>query len=468
MPSRDIKPRTISRVITPRNIKDIRPKRHLLRPSEKKRQQQSNDDDSSWYSSVVGDDSSTVGNRRQFRYGSYDYNEDRDDISHSRNCSLCSLLKRLFRCMIRICAMIKNGYHRIREMPTHKRRKRFLMLMILICALRSMFMNLDQYTTMFDTNNEKYDSNKPIRMQRRQQSRDDIFTTLKGVDKEMNDMTASMFGILSKTQTKTMGAASDSGTSSLRGLSSSSNHNVGVQQQSKPMISAPGKVAGSYSNSISTANKMISSNMMETKVSSQLSSSNSLVGVQQQSPISNSQTYKSPAVQSGNQYSSGKPIGNSQQQSMSASSGLRSNQLASSNLIGSSQQQTGSGLGGSSILNTQLENKQPLVGSINTNHNSQNRKSSEGLQCEDHGGPSIESDYSEIVYWKDIPTDLSFTSPYYNPQAQEASSSSFWKTKYLTFEMDVSWALTCQCNCNQLLLLIFFYHSMNRMLVGTI
>ena len=437
--SRDIKPRTISRAITPRNIKDIRPKRHLLRPSEKKKrqQQQSNDDDLSWYSSIVGgDDSSTVGNRRQFRYGSYDYNEDNDDMSRSRSC-ICTLLKSLFKCLIRICAIIKNGYHRIREMAPQKRRKRFLMLMILICALRSMFMNLDQYTTMFDINNEKYDSNKPIRMQRRQ-SRDDSFTTLKGVDKEMNDMTSSMFGTPSKTQTKTTGGASDSGTSSLRGLSSS-NRNIGVQQQSKPINASPVKFAGSYSrNSISTGNKMIPSNTMETKVSSQLSS---LDDVQQQSPFTNSQAYKSSAVQSGNQYSSGKLIGSSQQQSMSAGNGLRSNQLASSNLIGSSQQQAGSGLGGSSILNTQLENKQPLVGSINTNHNSQNRKSSEGLRCEDHGGPPIESDYSEIVYWKDIPKDLSFTSPYYNSQAQEASSSSFWKTKYLTFEMDVSWVL---------------------------
>ena len=98
------------------------------------------------------------------------------------------------------------------------------MLMILICALRSMFMNLDQYK-MFDSNNEKYDSNKPMRMQRRQ-SRDDSFTTLKGVDKEMNDMTSSMFGTSSKTHTKTMGGANSvksstgSGTSSLRGLSS--------------------------------------------------------------------------------------------------------------------------------------------------------------------------------------------------------------------------------------------------------
>ena len=461
MPSRDIKPRTISRVITPRNIKDIRPKRHFLRPSKKKKnqQQQSNDDDLLWYSSVGGDDSSTVGNRRQFRFGSYDFNEDSDDMSRSRSC-ICILLKRLFRCLIRICVMIKNGYHRIREMSPQKRRKRFLMLMILICALRSMFTNLDQYTTMFDSNNEKYDSNKPIRMQRRQ-SRDDSFTTLKGVDKEMNDVTASMFGTPPKTQTKTMGAASVSGTSSLRGLSSSSNHNIGVQQQSKPINASPVMFAGSYSrNSISTGNKMIPSNTMETKVSSQLSS---LDDVQQQSPFTNSQAYKSSAVQSGNQYSSGKLIGSSQQQSMSAGSGLRSNQLASNSLISI---QTGSGLSGNS--NTQLGNKQPLVGSINTNHNSQNRKSSEGLQCEDHGGPPIE--YSEIVYWKDIPTDLSFTSPYYNPQAQEASSSSFWKTKYLTFEMDVSWALTLvsvfaiNCYSNTHL----FYHSINRMLVGTI
>ena len=448
--SRDIKPRTISRAITPRNIKDIRPKRHLLRPSEKKKrqqQQQSNDDDLSWYSSVRGDDSSTVGNRRQFRFGSYDYNEDSDDISHSRNCSLCSILKRLFSCLIRICVMIKNGYHRIREMPPQKRRKRFLMLMILICALRSMFMNLDQYK-MFDINNEKYDSNKPIPMQRRQ-SRDDRFTTLKEVDKEMNDMTASMFGTPSKTQTKTMGEASDSGTSSLRGLSSI-NHNVEVQQQSKPIDASPVKLAGSYSssNSISTGNKMIPSNTMKTKVSPQLSSSNGLGDVQQQNPLSNSQTYKSSAVQSGNQYSSGGLVSSSQQQSMSARSKFH---------IGdSSQQQTGSGLSRSSTLNTQSGNKQPLVGSIITNNNSQNRKSSEGLQCKNHGGPIIESDYSEIIYWKDIPTDLSFTSPYYNPQAQEASSSSFWKTKYLTFEMDVSWVFTCQCNCNQLLLLISF------------
>ncbi|KAL7552143.1 hypothetical protein ACHAWF_015357, partial [Thalassiosira exigua] len=60
-----------------------------------------------------------------------------------------------------------------------------------------------------------------------------------------------------------------------------------------------------------------------------------------------------------------------------------------------------------------------------------------GLDCADHGGPYLESEYSEVIYWRDVPSDLSFTSPYYNPRAQEASKS-FWKTKYLTFEMDDS------------------------------
>ena len=41
-----------------------------------------------------------------------------------------------------------------------------------------------------------------------------------------------------------------------------------------------------------------------------------------------------------------------------------------------------------------------------------------------------------IVYWRDIPMDAAYTSPYYNPQAQEALSTSFWEAKYLTFEMD--------------------------------
>ena len=62
-----------------------------------------------------------------------------------------------------------------------------------------------------------------------------------------------------------------------------------------------------------------------------------------------------------------------------------------------------------------------------------------GLDCSDYGGPFDPSASAELVYWRDFPTDASFTSPFYNAQAQEATADSIWNTKYLTFEMDVSY-----------------------------
>jgi hypothetical protein len=49
-----------------------------------------------------------------------------------------------------------------------------------------------------------------------------------------------------------------------------------------------------------------------------------------------------------------------------------------------------------------------------------------GLNCETYGGPS-EGDAAEMVYWRDIPSDANFKSPYatYGPE-----------TKNLTFEPD--------------------------------
>jgi hypothetical protein len=51
-----------------------------------------------------------------------------------------------------------------------------------------------------------------------------------------------------------------------------------------------------------------------------------------------------------------------------------------------------------------------------------------GLSCEKYGGPSEES-AAEMVYWRDIPTDTAFASPF-----STLSSSS--DLKYLTFEPD--------------------------------
>lgn len=64
--------------------------------------------------------------------------------------------------------------------------------------------------------------------------------------------------------------------------------------------------------------------------------------------------------------------------------------------------------------------------------------STAGLDCSNYGGPFDPSESADLVYWRDIPTDASITSPFYNAQAQEATTGSIWRTKYLTFEMDVS------------------------------
>jgi hypothetical protein len=59
------------------------------------------------------------------------------------------------------------------------------------------------------------------------------------------------------------------------------------------------------------------------------------------------------------------------------------------------------------------------------------------LNCQPHGGPT-ETESSEIVYWRNISSDASYTSSFYSSRTQEQShegSSSFWKAKYLTFEM---------------------------------
>ncbi|KAL7535954.1 hypothetical protein ACHAWF_005322 [Thalassiosira exigua] len=51
-----------------------------------------------------------------------------------------------------------------------------------------------------------------------------------------------------------------------------------------------------------------------------------------------------------------------------------------------------------------------------------------GLSCSDHGGPTDEV-AEEMVYWKDVPSDAKFTSPFGRIAG---------KRKYLTFEKDVA------------------------------
>ena len=76
------------------------------------------------------------------------------------------------------------------------------------------------------------------------------------------------------------------------------------------------------------------------------------------------------------------------------------------------------------------------------------------LDCAPYGGSSSEEEYSEFVYWRDIASDASFASPYYNPQTH--------RTKYLTFEMDGSGWNNIRLGFENMMLLA---HSMGRTLV---
>jgi hypothetical protein len=53
-----------------------------------------------------------------------------------------------------------------------------------------------------------------------------------------------------------------------------------------------------------------------------------------------------------------------------------------------------------------------------------------GLQCHDHGGPTDSLAAEEMVYWRDIPKDASFASPF------RSTASSSQRNQYLTFEPD--------------------------------
>ncbi len=96
------------------------------------------------------------------------------------------------------------------------------------------------------------------------------------------------------------------------------------------------------------------------------------------------------------------------------------------------------------------------------------RHSHAALNCSRHGGPHSEEELSEIIYWRDIPSDALFVSPFYlkenKKSFQEISnpSISYRKPKYLTFEMDGSGWNNIRMGFENLILLA---HAMARTLV---
>eukprot|EP00956_Cyclotella_meneghiniana_P016457 scaffold25992_cov23-Cyclotella_meneghiniana.AAC.1 len=112
---------------------------------------------------------------------------------------------------------------------------------------------------------------------------------------------------------------------------------------------------------------------------------------------------------------------------------------------GSIQSQLQGGKNDGNLLTTMdVTSNNKLDYNMNIMNNQQSSTAAQ-LNCEPHGGPSPQ--YSdEIVYWHNInkdyipSSDASYTSPFYSKKSQEQTqeSTGFWKTKYLTFEMDNS------------------------------
>lgn len=57
-----------------------------------------------------------------------------------------------------------------------------------------------------------------------------------------------------------------------------------------------------------------------------------------------------------------------------------------------------------------------------------------GLQCHEHGGPSATDAAQEMVYWRDLPQDNDWTSPFLSKQKDD--DNGLRRRQYLTFEPD--------------------------------
>lgn len=249
MPREHIKPRSINRVITPRNIRAIKPKRQLAW-----NKQHDEGDDDWWYTTVYGDknkqgggsSSSTSRSRlsnNNIEDGDYDSEEEENDNipRSSKICKLLSIFKAIYKCFICICKSIKGGYDNIRKLPPTQRRNRFLLFLILICVLRiylrSMFMNLNQYSLF---KNESKKSITPVI------GRSGSSSMPLDTDDGWEEGSA-LFGTPT-TQSKVMGAGGAAVSSPLFGNGSTSNLRGG----SSGSISSGSISSGSMGNSLSS------------------------------------------------------------------------------------------------------------------------------------------------------------------------------------------------------------------------
>ena len=481
---------------TPRKIRDIRPKRQLARNSEKKDEQH---DDDWWYRAnnnggvghvhLRGAAAATLtrsGVSANAPRATTESNIQEDGGAPRRG--IFCICHTIF-C---VCNSLIKIHRKIRQAPRQIRRKRFFWALLLLLVWRIIYSaDLDQYSLSDLNGSVKRSSSEP-----------DV--TIKSIDSEYSSLKAISDGTLmigdtvgsqlADTRLRGSGISASNANDMLQRTTSgvtfvSHSDTESLSPQKKPRSKAKSLEIGSddFGASHGSSNSLQSHGSIGfgTDVfGASRRNSNSLLS--QSSGLLASNSFEMKTSQVGGMLS---PMSWTNPQAQNSFANDRSQGLRGQNLLGSSKSMLGNGHDSNGIqspseyhhlngdgndlsmekdksfqdaskrsasfqdglrieANIPFSNSQKHLSDyqINpiTNQNSSPHKlasgSAAGLECSVYGGPYDQSEYAEIVYWRDIPTDASFISPYYNPQAQEAISGSFWKAKYLTFEMDVSYS----------------------------
>mmetsp|Transcript_38251 Transcript_38251/g.82390 ORF Transcript_38251/g.82390 Transcript_38251/m.82390 type:complete len:921 (-) Transcript_38251:426-3188(-) len=503
-------PKTISRAPkTPRKIRDIRPKRQLLRNNDNKKE---NDDDG-WYQANNTTSNTNGGGggeqtTQQVR-GVSAVNRFRRPPFLERNSDSTSSEEECDNRRKRMCARMIQLIERIRNAPRREKRKRFVLFVILFMVWRSIyFVDLERYSWANMVGNSNNGSGNKLQLPPHvgmtMTSLDDEFSSLRGEPSSLFGQVAQpqQMGFSSSSMTLDRGSEI-SGSIGSMGSTGFEQETMGMKSMmnqmdnSNPMMLSPPQQQNSRSmtdtimlggndypegqnnqqqqqqhmlnqeppkdlNPIldySYGNNLRGSNSLDSNTQSMSRSqygSQSVQMPEKYQPATDNNNLQSMSRDEYNIYGGGNDVdktnkvaafpNNNNVKPMGESSG--SNQLSNQ----------------FSNQNQQHQQQQPVNDQM-IHHNIPKtvHKSTSGLNCAASGGPYSESEYSEIVYWRDdIPTDASFASPYYSPQAQEAISTSFWKAKYLTFEMDDSGWNNMRLGLENVMLLA---HSMGRTLV---
>ena len=483
---------------TPRKIRDIRPKRQLARNSEKKDEQH---DDDWWYrannNGGVGQAhlrGAAVATLNRSGKSSLDANAPRattesniqEDGDVPRRGTFC-----ICHTIFCVCNALIEIYRKIRQAPPQKRRKRFVWALLLLASWRIIYSaDLDQYS-FYDLNGSvKRSSSEPYVTIK---SVDSEYSSLKILSDDAIMIGDTYGSQLTGTRLRGSGISASNANDMLKRTTSGLkfvSHSVteSLPPQKKPRSMAESLEIGSdvFGASHGSSNSLQSHGSIgfgtDVFGASRINS-NSLLS--QSSGLLASNSFETKTYQVGGMH----PMSWTNSQAQNSFANDRSQGLRGQNLLGSSQSMLGNGHDSNGIQSTpeyhhlngkrdgnyffmekdrsfqdsskrsasfqdglRIEANSPSSNSQKqlsdyqnnpiTNQNSSPYEvasgSATGLECSVYGGPYDQLEYAEIVYWRDIPTDASFISPYYNQRAQEAMSGSFWKAKYLTFEMDVS------------------------------